>query len=334
MSAFSARPTVSVALCTRNGEQFIEEQLKSILTQSLLPQQIVISDDDSRDGTLDAIDASVRLYRQTSPDASIEVVVLRNSPPLGVTANFESAVASCTGELIALCDQDDRWHPDRLERAVAMFELDPHLLLVNSDAELIDEHGAPLGMRLFKALEVTHEEVRDFREDRAFECLLRRNIVTGATTMFRSALVPLARPFPEAWVHDEWLAMIASAVGRVRCVEDALVDYRQHASNAIGARRPSLRDMVNRLLVPRSERNDRLLRRSQILLERLGSLTDLPESRVELAALKVDHETLRSGLPESRLHRVRPIVTEVRRGGYRRFSRGRRDVLRDLVQPA
>jgi len=168
MSTPAAGPRVSVALCTHDGAPFIGVQLHSILTQSRPPDEVVISDDDSRDGTEAVIRTALESFWRDNPDATVEVLLLRNSPALGVVKNFEATISACTGDLIVLSDQDDVWRPDRIERALAEFAADPKLLLVNSDAELVDEHAVRLGSTLFRALEVSAKELRDIREDRAY----------------------------------------------------------------------------------------------------------------------------------------------------------------------
>ena len=129
--------TVSVALCTYNGARFVAEQLRSILAQSSPADQIVISDDGSTDGTLEVVRAELAAAGSALP----EVIILENPAPLGVTRNFEQAILACTGDLIVLCDQDDTWVPDRLARAEREFAARPDLLLLYSDASLVDEGG-------------------------------------------------------------------------------------------------------------------------------------------------------------------------------------------------
>lgn len=326
MSSGPLHLTVSVAMCTRNGEKFVVQQLESILEQSVPPAQIVLSDDDSSDRTVDLAVDVLAAY----PD--VEFVLMRNSPALGIAANFQGATQACTGDLIALSDQDDRWLPRRTEFLRDLFQRDDSLLLANSDATLVDAEGLPVGS-LFAALEVTNQELERMRSGRAFEQLLRRNLVTGATTMFRRSILESAIPFPPQWVHDEWLAIVAAALGSIEMSTERLVEYRQHSRNAIGASRPSLRDKIAKLREPRGKRNDRLLAQAQELVERLRSIPHLPPDRLRKAERKLEHERVRNSLPTARMRRLLPVLREVCAGGYAAYSRGRRDILRDLVQP-
>jgi glycosyltransferase involved in cell wall biosynthesis len=326
-------PTVSVALCTRNGERFIEEQIRSVLTQTRLPAEIVVSDDSSTDRTVPLIRSVVEAHRLNYPESSIDLTIIVNSIPLGVAANFEQAIKTCTGEFIALCDQDDVWFPERVESALAVFESRPDLLLVHANARLVDESGADLEESLFIALGVSDALQREIHQGGAYELLLRRNLVTGAATMFRRELASLAVPIAMGWLHDEWLAIVAAALDRLDLIAESLIDYRQHGRNQIGVRTLSLREKLGRMVEPGSARNRRLLERATSLAVRLTQMQNIPPARVEAALRKVLHEEFRSGLSPARVLRVAPILRELRTGRYAEFGRGTSDAVRDLLQP-
>ena len=319
---------VSVALATRNGARYLEEQLTSILDQTVRPVQIVLSDDDSTDDT-------VAIARRIVGDA-IPLTVLVNRPALGVTANFAQAVSACTAPLIALCDQDDRWRPDRLETLIAVFRARPEVLLVHSDARLVDGAGVDLGQTLLGALELSRADRDLIHAGEAATVLLRRSVVTGATTVFRRSLLDAALPFPAGWVHDEWLATLACLTGTIELVEHPLIDYRQHGANEIGARRPGLVQKIRKVLAePRAARNARLEANYGALVERVTALgASVPGDLAERVSAKHAHEVGRAALPASRVRRLSPVFREARRGGYRDYGHGWQDVLRDLLQPA
>ena len=325
------RDRFSVALCTRNGARYVGEQVESILGQVPSPSEIVVSDDDSSDGTLGVISAAVEARRAVGGGPVLKIMA--NAEPLGVTANFGQAVAACTCELIALSDQDDVWHAGRLRRIALEFEGRPRLLAVGSDARLVDGDGRLLGRSLSESLEVSRRERSRLARGDAFGALMGRNLFTGATMVVRRDLLRHALPFPASWVHDEWLAVIASAVGEVAILPDELTDYRQHSLNAIGAPRPTLAHKLGRLAAPRTERNERLVARARDLVERLDIL-DVGDDVRSIARAKLRHEEVRRSLPRSRVLRLPRIVGECVGGGYRDYGRGARDALRDLVQPA
>lgn len=326
---------VSVALCTHNGALYLEEQLTSILNQSCPPFEIVLSDDASTDGTVALARRVVGKYQVDNPDSLLQLKVIENRLALGVIRNFEQALLACTGDLIALCDQDDIWHPTRLEELSAAFAHRTELLLVHSDAALVAEDGSPLGISLFQALEVTAAERQEIHSGRGFETLLRRNLVTGATTVVRRELVARSTPFPDVWIHDEWMAIIAAATGQFDLIGEQLTDYRQHGGNQIGARKLNLRDKIRKLREPREERNMHLVARAQVLVEKLEGLgSAVSSSTLDRARKKLVHEQFRQSLPTVRIMRVAPIFGEGMRGRYAQFSRGRADMVRDILQPA
>ncbi|TFC90405.1 MULTISPECIES: glycosyltransferase family 2 protein [Cryobacterium] len=339
-SASSARspgasvPRVSVALCTYNGFAFIEEQLRSILGQTEPAGEIVVSDDGSTDGTPEAVDRIFAAWQGEHPGQPVTLRVIRNPAPLGVTANFEQALAACAGELIALSDQDDVWPPERLALLRAEFRARPGLQLLHTDARLVDEIGRPTGRTLLATLGVSAAEQAAEHEGHAFDLLLRRNIVTGATAMLRRGLVQRACPFPAAWVHDEWLAIVAAATGEVDLLALPLLDYRQHAGNQIGASSLDAAGKLGRLRAPRTARNARLLARAQALQARAAQLQPSPSAdTLALIDAKLAHERRRSTLPPLRAARVASVFASWRAGDYRRFGLGLQDVVRDLAQP-
>ncbi|MDJ0350965.1 glycosyltransferase family 2 protein [Cryobacterium sp. PH29-G1] len=322
------RPTVSVALCTYNGTAFVKAQLESILLQTRLPDEIVISDDASSDDTVTVVREALASCE------TVRVIVLRNDKALGVTANFAQALRACTGDLIALCDQDDLWAPTKLERLTDEFARRPHLVLVHTDARIVDAAGESMGSTLLETLSVTVDEKRSVHTGDALRVLLRRNIVTGATAMMRRELLESAGSFPSSWVHDEWLAVVAAATGEMDVVEEQLIDYRQHGGNEIGVATLSLRGRIERLTRPRADRNARLLARAQSLAVRLREPGFAANTSVaRLTDQKLEHERARSALPTRRVSRMWPAWVEWRTGRYHQYGLGLQDLVRDLVQP-
>jgi glycosyltransferase involved in cell wall biosynthesis len=319
-------PQISVALGSHNGSRFIEAQLRSILEQTVLPNELVLSDDASHDDT-------VQIAERLVSGTRMEMHVMRNLTPLGVTANFAQAMTSAHGELVILADQDDIWHPERVAKAAQLMTRRPDLQFVHSDARLVDAAGRPFGS-LLDSLGVRSSEREEIHRGSGLDVLLRRNVVTGATMMLRRGLVELALPFPAEWVHDEWLAIVGSITGAFELIDEPLVDYRQHGANQIGAHRLTLRERLSKLREPRQERNENLVARATVLLAKARALGDrvAPATLADIEGL-LGHERLRLGYPESRLARV-PRVFAVGPAKYRRFSRGASDMLRDLTQPA
>jgi len=324
---------VSVALCTHNGAQFLREQVRSICLQSLPPVEIVLSDDASTDGSVDVVRAIVAECAAERPEHPVALRIFENRPALRVVKNFEQAIGACTSELIALSDQDDVWLPDRLAQMVPLFESDPKLLLLHTDANLVDAERRSLGHSLFHALEVTPSEIERIHGGNAFDVFLRRNLVTGATTVFRRSLLEHAMPLPVEWVHDEWLGIIASAIGRVDVLEQPLIDYRQHSSNQIGARRDTFAGKVRKALASRGNTHVERAAKAELLLARLQKFAGAVSPEIlEKVRSKIEHQRFRAALPASRIARCLPIFREAMTGRYDKFGRGFRGVVRDLFE--
>ena len=183
-----APPEISVVLCTYNGEKFLEEQLQSILNQSILPREIVVSDDGSSDHTMDIVHRV-----SAASDPSIRWTIVQRQEPLGPAANFAAALTQANYDLIALSDQDDVWESSKLEILVAALETNADASLVFSDATIISDTGGASGS-LMNTLRLTSGESRAISSGAALDALMRRNLVTGATLMLRKSLLDSALP--------------------------------------------------------------------------------------------------------------------------------------------
>lgn len=323
-------PTVSVVVAAHDGAAYVAEQVGSILAQSIPPAQLVLADDASQDDTVVLVEAQVARSGWRG-----DLVVLRRAAALGVVGNVASGIAVATGDLVALADQDDIWRADKLARLTDRFARRPELALVHTDARLVDAAGTPLGETLARSLSLRGPIRRDLLAGRAFAAYLRRNLVTGATVLARREILERALPVPDGWLHDEWFGVVAATLGEVEYVPEPLIDYRQHGANEVGARELTAGQRWSRFAEPRAARNERLLRRAEILPERLralGGARALEHAR--LADRKAGHERRRSALPESRVARIPGILTGLIVGDYRRFGRGSADAARDFVQPA
>lgn len=313
---------VSVVLCTYNGERYLRDQLDSLFAQERLPDELIAVDDDSSDGTWDLLN---EFYRR-APEAGIRMVLKRNRCNLGYRRNFESALALASMPLVFLCDQDDVWHPNKIARMEASFLARPSLLLLHADARLVDADGADMRCGLFEALKVSAAELSGIHGGEAFKVLLRRSLVTGATAAFRREILSSAFPFSDIWVHDEWLALVSAASGEVDCLEEKLVDYRQHDSNQIGVRKQSIAEKLGAHGVSRRD----YLRDVETGLQQLLQRPDFVRWQ-NLLLQRLKHVRARANLPSGALARVRWVLAEALTGRYSRFSFGLRSIVADLL---
>lgn len=210
------RPLISVVMATYNGSRFLAEQMDSILAQTYRPIELVVVDDNSTDNTRAVLDS----YASKFPEIRIE----QNQETLGYIKNFEKGMLLAKGDLIALSDQDDRWHPEKLS---LLYEALGNRELIYSNSELIDENGLSLGKKM-----------SDIRNQISYTDCLMYAIgawAPGHAMLFKKSVFERCRPFPDLVTHDFWLGFVAACKGPVLYFPGSLVYYRQHAQNAIGA---------------------------------------------------------------------------------------------------
>jgi glycosyltransferase involved in cell wall biosynthesis len=217
-------PTVAILLCTHNGERFLDAQLASIAAQTHKQWTVWVSDDGSTDSTRSILE-------KWQAEWGADRLQVLDGPRAGSSANFLGLVCNplITAEMFAYCDQDDVWHPDKLDRATkalsSLGQSDAALYL--SRSRLIDAENRILG------------DSRLFKRSPSFPNALVQNIGGGNTMVFnRSAreLIAAAGPHVSVVVHDWWTYMVVSGCGgRVISDPTPSLDYRQHSDNQIGS---------------------------------------------------------------------------------------------------
>lgn len=321
---------ISVAICTYNGAEFLPAQLESIAAQTRQPDQIVICDDGSTDATATCINQFVS-------QASVPVSTKFNTQNIGSLKNFEQAINLCTGDVIALSDQDDVWRPDKLDAIEAAFERNPRTGLVFSDAEIVDEKLNPTGRRMWDEVGFDAHKRKLVAHGRALDVLITGWTVTGATMAFRSEYRNLALPIPTnmQMIHDGWIALTVAAVADVMMIDEPLVKYRQHERQQIGAPMPSLKVPKAGTLeaLKRSNPVTELHRILETLEQRLLDHKDDFDCRKALSftADYSRHLDARANLPARRLNRVPTILRELLTWRYHEYANGFKSAAKDLV---
>ena len=327
-------PSVSVALCTYEGARWLPAFLDGLLAQTRPPAELVVSDDGSRDATLELVAAF-------AADAPFPVRISSTPERLGSTFNFAVAFAACTGDLIAPADQDDVWAPRKLERLAAAMEA-RGLAMAFSDGTVIDDAGRPVPTTLWEGVGFDAAEQRAFARD-PLGLLLRRSVVTGAAMMFRSRYLDRLLPFPAAlngpgslMLQDRWIALVLAATAEVGAVAEPLIAFRRHAGQQTGLRAPLTTGEVAHQLRRTTTSSAEGLRTRAAQLDavrsRLGGHAH-PGADDRLAAA-VAHLQARASLPPARPARVPTVLREWVGGRYRRYTGGARSAVADLVRPA
>ncbi len=208
---------------TFNGENYVAEQIESILNQSYQNFELRIYDDGSLDNTVKIVQSYVK--RHTC------ITLHQNKTNIGVVQTIENALMACQYHFIALSDQDDIWHYNKLQQQVEIlsrYETDYSgiPLLVHSDLEMIDAFG--------KTLYASYFDFRGyaFSSAKSLNTIISQNGVMGNTIMFNANLRQLILPFPKYLaVHDYWIALINEIYGRRVTLHQPLVQYRIHDTN-------------------------------------------------------------------------------------------------------
>jgi glycosyltransferase involved in cell wall biosynthesis len=266
-------PSISIAMATYNGAAFLKDQLASLGAQTLLPTELVLTDDCSTDATLE-------IARDFARAAPFAVHIHQNPARLGYRANFMRAMSFCSGDLIAFCDQDDVWHSNKLAMMISYFG-DPDVLLVHHNAQLINAQGRSLGPLWPQAPQPP------IANPLTLEPWFT---VLGFTQMFRRAIGEMSEGWSRSiapnvdghpMTHDQWIVFLASALGKVAYLHANLAQYRQHASNTEGWDWKAA-DFLQRMhyrLEDRTRVYDRLRRSSLHRAEVLRHLpSDIPEA--------------------------------------------------------
>ena len=313
---------ISVAICTCNGDRFLDDQLQSIVDNT--PSEIILCDDNSTDNTPNVINH----FREQS---TMPIIYHQNNFPLGINKNFEKAILGCSGDIIFLSDQDDVWHSQKIEKIITYFQAHPEIGAIFTNAKIVDENLNYLGYDLWETVRFNDAQQARWREGKAIDILLKDNVVTGATLAFRSQFKDLILPIPESAFHDAWIALIIAFTGQIAFIDEPLIQYRQHDRNQIGSRRKTfveksqerLNDTIHqRLFLQFSELHQRLTQSSYraVNSEQLYKLEQ-----------KIQHLQARADLPSHRRARLPVLFYELFSGRYHRYASGGLSFIRDLI---
>jgi glycosyltransferase involved in cell wall biosynthesis len=220
------RPSVSVALATYNGATHLPEQLADLARQSHLPCELIVCDDDSTDETL-------AILQDFADAAPFPVQIHRNPVRVGYRQNFVRCAGLCSGDLVAFCDQDDRWSAQKLETVAGEFR-NSETMLVFHNARVLRPTGAPVA-------NLQPDEGREWGPLVGPPWMF----ALGFTQTFRRSLMQFDHLWPksvdqnyegEPLAHDQWYFFLASVIGTIVYLPDVLADYRQHEANTYGWR--------------------------------------------------------------------------------------------------
>jgi glycosyltransferase involved in cell wall biosynthesis len=197
-------------MASYNGEKYIKEQILSILPQLGENDELVISDDGSKDKTLEIIKSL----------NSSKIILLKNRFKKGIVGNFENALKNASGDVIFLADQDDVWLPNKIRITLPYFQdydmVVSNCCVVDKELKVVENFFYKTGSRRMSFLRN-----------------LYRNPYLGCCVAFKRKIFKYALPFPKKIaMHDIWLGLINELNGTVLFLDQNLILYRRHGQNA------------------------------------------------------------------------------------------------------
>ena len=314
-------------MCTYNGEEFLPDQLNSIAAQTRMPDELVVCDDSSSDGTL-------KLLRSFAERAPFAVQVIDNARNLGSTKNFEQAISLCEGDVVVLADQDDLWAPRKLAMLESCLVDGLDFVASFSDATIIDGRSHRVPQRLWSSVQFSPDEQRRFSSGLGWAVLIKHPVVTGATLAFRRYLSSYILPIPDGITHDRWTSLLLACKGKVALVSEPLVAYRKHRNQQIGVGAQSMHERFQqargRGLDFYAQEID-FLRQVCVRLKQHREQVPHAVDAIQEAGRKIAHLENRMRLRRNHIARIPEVCREIINGGYWKYSAGWESVAKDLL---
>lgn len=220
---------VDILLATYNGENYLKEQLDSILNQTYTDFRLLISDDMSTDKTYEIL----KEYEQKDK----RITIFKQEKNTGVVSNFEFLLGQVQSKYYAFSDQDDIWNKDKLEKSMLKLE-NENADIVFTDLEVVDNNK--------ETIYKSYWELKEFKDKilkyNSFSALYLNNYVTGCTMLAKSETIEKCLPLPKTSkyvLHDYWIALIVSQSGKIVFLAEPTIKYRQHKNNKVGSKKKS-----------------------------------------------------------------------------------------------
>ena len=243
---------IDILMATYNGEKYLAEQLDSIINQTYHNWNLLIRDDNSTDRTLEII--------QDYQKKDNRIKLLKdNKGNLGIVKNFEELLKNSESEFIMFSDQDDIWIENKLDMYLKMIEkIKNKGFMIHSDAILFDKNKS----NILKDTFISKKAI-----NRGLENVFFNYFVQGATILISKEIKNFILPFPkEVYLHDRYIHLISELFFERIFVNKALIYYRQHGDNQIGAKN-TIRELLSKRYF--DERDRQLIK---VIYNKYGSL--------------------------------------------------------------
>ena len=216
---------IDIVMPTYNGEKYLKEQIDSILNQNYKQLRLIISDDCSKDSTVEIL----RQYEKKDE----RVIVYAQEQNLGVVKNVEFLLRKVENPYYMLADQDDVWTPEKVEKTLEKLKQE-NADLVFGDLEIVDQDLKTI-YPSFGDFMLLNRKINKYINSNRLNYLY--NCVTGCTLLAKKETISNILPLPQKskyLIHDHWIGVIASLNGKVAYIPEKYIKYRQHGNNQVG----------------------------------------------------------------------------------------------------
>ncbi len=221
--------TIDVLLATYNGEKYVREQIDSILNQTYSNINLFISDDCSKDSTVEIL----KDYEKR--DSRVKVFVQQNN--LGYVKNFEFLIRQVKSDYYMLSDQDDVWLPEKIEKSYRHL-IEENADLVFCDLEVVDKELNTIFPSFWEYLKID-KKIKKYND---YKMVYLYNCANGCAIISKSKFIEGMLPLPndsEFMLHDYWITLYVSLHGKISYLDEKLIKYRQHGNNQVGTEKTS-----------------------------------------------------------------------------------------------
>ena len=221
---------IDIVMPTYNGEKYLKEQIDSILNQSYKDIRLIISDDGSKDSTVQIL----KEYEEKEKRVKIYI----QPQNLGVVRNIEFLLRKVESPLFMLADQDDVWLPEKVEKSLEKLKQE-NADLVFGDLEVVDQNLKTM-YPSFGDFMLLNQKINKYINNNRLNYLY--NCVTGCTLLAKKEMIEKILPLPtdsKYLIHDHWIGLMASLNGKLAYVPEKYIKYRQHGNNEVGTNKIS-----------------------------------------------------------------------------------------------
>jgi len=311
---------IGVLICTYNGEAYIENQIDSIYSQTVLPNVIYVFDDCSTDNTIFIIRKICDKYK----NRGVNVFIKKNETNYGYRKNFMNGIMETKEDIIFLCDQDDVWSSDKVEKVMCLFKKNREVDVVFSNAEIVGMNLEKKGYTLNEYLKIK----KNIYNNNPLYYQLKRNYVTGATMAIRRRLIDII-PYSLFFEHDQLISLCAALKNSIIMIPNKLVLYRQHTNNQLGVKK---KDVIEKIKLFFIKHDSKLSINNEIngyeALERWAAINNVSKKNVNYLNRKINFLKHRKRYSKYFFLRFLQVVSNI--AGYYRYTSGIFPLIKDL----